>query len=143
MKIKIKRHDKTLPLPEYKTPGAAAFDLSARETMTIKPGKIAYIPLNVSVATPKDHVLLLAARSSTHKRGLSLISGIGLIDPDFRGNSDEPLACLLNFTNKSVTVERGDRIAQGTFIEFTRAEWKEVDQMEEPDRGGFGTTGKK
>jgi len=70
MLIKIKRFDKTLPLPEYKTEGAAAFDLYAREATEIPPGAIRYVPLNIAVETPPGHFLLLAPRSSTHKRGL-------------------------------------------------------------------------
>jgi len=31
MEVRIKRFDKGIPLPEYKTGGAAAFDLYARE----------------------------------------------------------------------------------------------------------------
>jgi dUTP pyrophosphatase len=68
MKIKIKRFDKDLPLPKYQTEGAAAFDLTAREEVTIAAGKIGYIPVNVALETPHDHFLLIAARSSTHKK---------------------------------------------------------------------------
>ena len=143
MNIKIKRFDKTLPLPEYKTAGAAGFDLAASETMTIAPHEVAYVPLNVAVETPPDHFLLIAARGSTHKRGLMLANGVGIGDADFCGDDDQYLAALLNFTDQPVKVERGDRIAQGIFIPFTRGTWIEVDAMPHKTRGGFGSTGKK
>jgi dUTP pyrophosphatase len=143
MKIKIKRFDKNLPLPEYKTAGAAGFDLAARETMTIAPHAVAYVPLNVAVETPPDHFLLIATRGSTHKRGLMLANSVGIGDSDFCGDEDQYMAALLNFTDKPVVVERGDRIAQGIFIKFTRGEWEEVDKMENKTRGGFGSTGTK
>jgi dUTP pyrophosphatase len=143
MKIKIKRFDKELPLPKYHTEGAAGFDLAARKTMTIGPREVAYVPVNVAVETPSDHFLLIAARGSTHKRGLMLANSVGIGDADFCGDEDEYMAALWNFTDKPVTVERGDRIAQGIFVKFTRGEWEEVDRMENKTRSGFGSTGQK
>jgi dUTPase len=46
MKIRFKRFDKSIPVPEYKTEGAACFDLYARETTKIKPKETALIPTN-------------------------------------------------------------------------------------------------
>lgn len=142
-RIKIKRFDKNLPLPEYKTMGAVGFDLTARERTAIRPGVVGYIPLNVAVATPKDHILLVAARGSTHKHGLMPVHGIGIGDPDFRGEGDEYKFPALNFTNKTVVIDRGTRIAQGLFVKFTKAQWQEVSRMSSKTRGGFGSTGKK
>ena len=142
-KIKIKRFDKGLPLPEYKTKGAAAFDLLARETTKIKSGTIGYVPLNVAVKPPRDHFFLLAARSSTHKSGLMPVHGIGIGDPDFCGDNDEYKMPFYNFVKKTVTVEKGTRVAQGMFVKFIKAGWKEVNQMKGKTRGGFGSTGHK
>lgn len=142
-KIKIKRFDKNLPLPEYKTVGAAGFDLMARETTIIKPNTLGYVPLNIAVETPRDHFFLLAARSSTHKLGLMPVHGIGIGDSDFRGDNDEYQMPLFNFTKKPVKVGRGIRIAQGLFVKFIKANWQEVDKMKSKTRGGFGTTEKK
>ena len=142
-RVKIKRFDKELPLPEYKTTGAAGFDLHARETITIQPRTVGYIPLNVAVETPKNHFFVLAARSSTHKMGLIPANGIGIGDSDFRGNEDEYKIALLNFTDKSVTVERGTRVAQGVFVKLVKAIWHEVARMKAKTRGGFGSTGKR
>src|SRR3989344_7629314 len=111
-KIKIRRFDKRLPLPEYKTAGAVGFDLTSRETRTVKPGQVGYIALNVAVETPKDHILLIAARGSTHKHGLMPAHGIGIGDPDYRGDNDEYAIPLYNFTAKTVVVDKGIRIAQ-------------------------------
>jgi dUTP pyrophosphatase len=141
--IRIKRFDKSLPLPEYKTKGAAGFDLFERETVTIKPGEITYIPLNIAVETPKDHMLLIAARGSTHKLSFMPIHGIGIGDSDFRGDEDEYKFPAFNFTKKSVTIEKGTRLAQGIFVKFTRAKWQEVKKMGNKTRGGFGSTGHK
>ena len=104
MRIRIKRFDKKLPLPEYKTSGAAAFDLTARERVEIPSRKIGYVPLNVACETPEGHFLLLAARSSTHKKGLMLANGVGVLDPDFSGDGDECVAVYFNFTDQPVII---------------------------------------
>ena len=114
MNIKIKRFDKELPLPKRQTEGAAAFDLTARETVTIEPGKVGYVPLNIAVETPPGYFLMIAARSSTHKKGIMKPNGIGIIDPDYSGNEDEVKSVYYNFTDQPVTVEKGERIAQET-----------------------------
>ncbi len=141
MEIKIKRIDKTLPLPQYHTVGAVAFDFLARVEVTILPGTVGYVPLNVCVGTPAGYMLMLAARSSLHKRGLMLANGVVIGDQDFSGNNDEYKAALYNFTNNPVTVLRGDRLVQGMFKPIEKSEWNEVDDMEAKDRGGFGSTG--
>jgi dUTP pyrophosphatase len=142
-KIRIKRFDKELPLPAYKSKGAAAFDLCARVETKIPARSIGYVPLNIAVETPKGHFLMMAARSSTHKKGLMLANGIGIFDPDFSGDGDEFTAALYNFSNKPVLIEKGERITQGMVIKIIGANWKETDTMNKKTRGGFGSTGKK
>ncbi len=68
--VRIKRFDKQVSLPEYKTKGAAAFDLYARTDVKIPPKEFKYVPLNVAIETPPGYFLLLASRSSTHKKGI-------------------------------------------------------------------------
>lgn len=128
-------------MPKRQTEGAAAFDLTAREAIEIPPKTIGYVPLNVAMETPLEHFTLIVARSSTHKKGLMLANGIGVVDPDYCGDEDEFRAAYYNFTDKPVRVDRGERIAQGMFVKFVRAEWDEVDKLENKTRGGFGTTG--
>jgi dUTP pyrophosphatase len=141
MKIRIRRIDKSLPLPAYHTDNAAGFDFYARETVTIAPKAIGYIPLNVAIALPAGHMILLASRSSTPKRGLMLANGVGIMDCDYAGNNDEYKAVVYNYTDAPVEVARGDRIAQGIVLRSDQIEWEEVDDLDTPDRGGFGTTG--
>jgi dUTP pyrophosphatase len=143
MKAHIKRFDKSLPLPEYKTPGAAGFDLCAREETTIAPHAIGYVPLNVAIEPPEGYFVLLAARSSLHKKGLMCANGIGIIDRDYSGNDDEYKAVLHNYTDLPVTVYAGDRLMQGVFVPHVRGAWEEVDDMGNKNRGGFGTTGER
>jgi dUTP pyrophosphatase len=143
MKIKIKKIEKDLPLPEYKTPGAVAFDFYARKTITIEPQTVGYVPLNNIIEIPEEYGLIVAARSGTHKKGLMLVNSIGVIDPLFCGEDDEILAAYFNFSVAPVIVERGERIAQGFFLKREFADWDEVETMKKESRGGFGSTGHK
>ena len=140
--VKIKRFDKNISLPEFKTKGAAAFDFYARENIEIPAKGLGYVPLNVAVETPEGYFLLLVARSSTHKKGIWMANSVGIIDPDFSGDSDECHAAYYNFTDKPVLVEKGERIAQGLIIKREEVEFQEVNKMENKTRGAWGTTGK-
>ncbi len=129
-------------LPEYKTTGSCAFDLSIIEEATITPGEIVRLRTGLVICTPKDHVLIVAARSSTTKKfGLTIVQGIGIIDEDYCGPNDEILLQLMNFTNHPVTVQKGERLAQGMILPVTKAIFQKVHHLENPDRGGFGSTG--
>ena len=141
MKIKIKRIDKSLPLPEYKTKGAVGFDVSSRKTITIKPKEIAYIPLNVVLEIPDNSWVMLAPRSSTHKLGIMSANSIGVGDKDFCGDNDEYCFAAFNFTDNEITIERGMRVAQMMVLNYRQAEFEEVETFNKDDRGGFGSTG--
>ena len=144
MKVKIKRLDKDLPLPKYETSGSVGFDLLCRESVTIAPRAVALIPANVIVETPSGYMLLVTLRSSTpRKQGLLIPHGVGIIDQDYCGEGDEIQIQIYNFTDQAVTVERGDRIAQGIFVRVDTAEWSEVSEMDSETRGGFGSTDQK
>lgn len=141
MKVKIKRLDKSLDLPVYQTKGSVGFDISARKDTEIEAGSIGLIPGNIIVQTPPGYMLLLALRSSTpKKKGLIKPHGIGVIDQDYCGESDEIMIQVYNNTQNTVKVEKGERIAQGIFVKVDVFDWEEVDQMGE-SRGGFGSTG--
>ena len=143
MKVKIKRIDKTLPLPVYETSGAVGFDLIARVATTVEPRQIALIPCNVIVEIPAGYMLQVSPRSGTpRKKGLTSPHGVGIIDQDYSGPEDELGFLCYNFTDKPTTVERGEKVAQGVFVKVDRAEWQEVEEVQKPTRGGFGSTDK-
>lgn len=141
MKVIFKRFDTSLPIPAYQSSKAAAFDLYARETVSIKPHQVGRVPLNIAVQVPPGCWALVAARSSLHKKGVMLANGIGIGDEDFAGDSDEYQAVLLNFTDQEVTITKGDRICQMMIMSVERAELVEVEYLVAPNRGGIGSTG--
>lgn len=142
-KVLISRIDKDLPLPKYETHGAVGFDLVIRVETVVAPGQVALVPANVIVRVPTGYMLCLASRGSTPlKRGLLPPHGIGVIDLDYHGPNDELKVQVYNFTTQPVMVGRGDRIAQGIFVRVDRFEFEEVENIDAPSRGGFGSTGK-
>lgn len=142
MKVLIKRVDPSLPLPQYKTKGSVGFDFSSRQEIVIAPQQIALIPVNVIIQTPPGYMLLLASRSSLPlRKGLMLANGVGIVDQDYAGQGDEIKIQVYNFSKQKVTIERGERIAQGVFVKIVKGQWQEVKKMGENSRGGFGSTG--
>ncbi len=142
MKVKIKRIDTSLPLPEYQTSGAVAFDLTSRIDMTIAPKTLGLIPANVVIETPPGYMLMVSSRSSTpKKKGLLIPHGIGIVDRDYCGEKDEVMMQFYNFTDQEVSVAKGERIGQAVFVRIDKSEWEEVSEMNADSRGGFGSTG--
>ncbi len=141
MQVKIKRFDKSLPLPAYKSTGAAAFDLCSRTDVTIPLHQVVLIPLNVAVEVPIGYHSILISRSSTPKLGISPANGLGLIDQDYCGDNDELHFAVINHTDHEVFIEKGTRLAQLLIEKTETVELIEVEHLSSSDRGGFGTTG--
>lgn len=143
MKIKIKRFDKSLPLPVHKTAGAVAVDLCSRIDITVEPKQIVYIPMNVAIQIPDGYFIMQVPRSSTHKLGLMAINSVGIFDRDYCGDNDEYHFAAYNFTDSPITVEKSTRLVQLLLIKCENFDVEEVEMMGDCDRGGFGTTGQK
>jgi dUTP pyrophosphatase len=142
LKIRIRRLDPSIDLPAYGTDGSAAFDLAASETTVIAPGEVRLVPTGLVIEVPAGMFLAIFARSSTPlKRGLMVANGVGVVDSDYCGPSDEIKVPTLNFTAAPVTVAKGDRIAQGILLPSPRVVWDEVGELRGGSRGGFGATG--
>lgn len=141
IKVKIVRIEKDLPLPEYKTEGAVAFDIYTRIDALLQPGEIKILPSNLIIEVPAGYMLMIASRSSTPKKGIQLANSVGILDQDYHGPQDELGLFVRNFTNEPVEVKRGDRLGQGIIVPIVKAEWQEEEQIKEESRGGFGSTG--
>lgn len=141
MELPIRRVEKDLPLPEYKTAGAAAMDCCIREDVTIAPKSIGYANLNISLRPPAGHFVAMAARSSLHKRGLMMANGLAIFDEDYCGDEDEYKVIFYNITDEPVEVKRGERVTQIIVLPYDKVNWKEVETLGAPARGGIGSTG--
>ncbi len=146
MELKIKKLHPAAILPTYGSAGAAGADLYALpegDPITINPGETVFIHTGLSMAIPEGYVGLNFARSGlASKRGLAPANKVGVIDSDYRG---ELMVALHNHGDTPQTVEPGDRVAQFLIMPVIQADFCEVDELNETDRGagGFGSTGRK
>lgn len=145
MKISIKKLTETATLPTQGSPQAAGYDLYAdlpSGPITIEPGSIQKISTGIAAAPEDTEVALcLFPRSGlASKHGVTLINSIGLVDSDYRGEICVP---LVNHGQFPVTIKDKDRVAQLVVLGITRAEFEQVDDLPNTDRGtgGFGSTG--
>lgn len=143
MNIKIKRIENGL-IPEYKSAGASGADCFARvnETITIRSGERKLIPLGFAVEIPEGYEMQIRPRSGlANKNGITILNTPGTIDSDYRG---EVHANVLNTSDRHFEINPGDRIAQAVICPVIKAEWDEVKELSETERGenGHGSTGK-
>jgi dUTP pyrophosphatase len=139
--VRITRIHPDAVLPRHESAAAAGFDLAASVDMTIAPREVTLVPTGLVIAVPAGYFLGVFARSSTPlKRGLMVANGVGVVDSDYCGPTDEIKIEVFNFTDAPVQVRRGDRLAQGILIPYVRAEWTEAAAADAPSRGGFGST---
>ena len=144
MKVKIKKLNENAIIPTYGTEYSAGADLYALldSAVEIAPHETTFIHTGISVEIPEGYCGLIFARSSMGaKRGLAPANKVGVIDADYRG---EIMVALHNHSEKTATVEPGERVAQLAIVPFLKAEFEESDDLTDTTRGsgGFGSTGK-
>ena len=145
VQVELKRlpHGIDLPFPSYQTEGAAGMDLYAaiENSMTLAPGDRALLPTGFSMALPPGFEAQVRPRSGlAAKKGITVLNTPGTIDADYRG---EVKVILINLSQDTFQISRGDRIAQMVISPVSRACLKEVKALSQTDRGagGFGSTG--
>jgi dUTP pyrophosphatase len=144
MKIKIvntSRH----PLPSYETALSAGMDLRAclDEPVLLKSLERALIPTGLFIELPEGYEAQIRPRSGLAiKKGISLVNTPGTIDADYRG---EIKIILINLSKEDFLVGDGERIAQMVISRHEKAEWIQVEELNDTDRGagGFGHSGTK
>ncbi|NLN29777.1 MAG: dUTP diphosphatase [Bacteroidales bacterium] len=142
MKIKI-INKSGHKLPEYSTPASAGMDLRAsiNEDIIIAPGKRVRVPTGIYLEIPPGYEAQIRPRSglALHK-GITVLNSPGTVDADYRG---EICVILVNLSEEDFTVSDGERICQMIISRHERAEWIQVDELTDSERGagGFGHTG--
>lgn len=116
-------------------------DLRARKSIRFKKGEYWRIPLGVAVQLPEGYEAMLCLRSSTPERyGVIQANAPGIIDEAYCGENDElMLAVVALCTNE---IPEGARIAQMRIFPKQNVELEQVEKLWNPDRGGFGSTGR-
>ncbi len=132
-------------LPNYETLTSAGMDLRAfiQEPITLQPLERAIVTTGLFIELPVGFEAQVRPRSGlAYKNGITVLNSPGTIDADYRG---EIGIILVNLSNKAFTIENGERIAQLVIAKHERAEWKQVSELTQTNRGegGFGSTGVK
>lgn len=140
--------DPALPLPGYRSAGAAGMDLLANLAapdraagLALAPGARALVPTGLAVELPHGFELQIRPRSGLALRhGVTILNSPGTIDSDYRG---EIGVIVANQGREPFTVTHGLRIAQAVLAPVLRARWREVGELGSTGRGaaGFGSTG--
>ncbi|MDR0819373.1 MAG: deoxyuridine 5'-triphosphate nucleotidohydrolase [Oscillospiraceae bacterium] len=142
MEIKIKYHN-----PELIRIGQIAvgnwIDLRAAEDVILEKGEYRLISLGVSMKLPEGYEAWVAPRSSTFKTwGLILANHVGIIDNSYSGTNDIWKFSALAMRDTEIHVN--DRICQFRVVPVMgEVTFRECDELDSLDRGGFGSTGKR
>jgi dUTP pyrophosphatase len=142
IELPVVRLDPSVPVPGYAHPGDAGLDLAASRDVTLAPGDRAAVPTGLAVAVPDGWVGLVHPRSGLARRhGVTVVNAPGTIDAGYRG---EVQVLLVNLGADTVTLARGDRVAQLLLQRVGRAVVVEVATLEDSVRGtgGFGSSGR-
>lgn len=135
--------DKNIRMPQRKTGLSAGYDLEAAETVTLSPRETAKIPSGLKAYMQPDEVLFVFARSSLFSlKKCMLVNSVAVIDADYYdnpGNEGHILISLINLSEETVTIRKGERFAQGVFQKYLKTD---DDQPTDAIRtGGYGSTG--
>lgn len=141
MKVKIKKLYPDAILPTYAKEGDAGADLYSNEDVILYPGQRALVKTGISISMPNSYVGLVHPRSGmAAKFGVTVTNAPGTVDSGYRG---EVMVNLINHGIEPFYITKGDRIAQIVFQQFSRANFEEVDSLDDSERGsgGHGSTG--
>lgn len=116
-------------------------DLRCAETTYIAKDEFKLIPLGVSMQLPEGYEAIIAPRSSLFKNyGLIQTNSIGIIDESYCGDEDEWK--LPVYATRDILVSKNDRICQFRIVRHQpEIKFEYVETLDNPDRGGFGSTG--
>lgn len=111
------------------------------EPLVLKPLQRCLVPTGLYMAIPAGYEVQVRPRSGLAiKKGITVLNSPGTIDADYRG---EVCVILVNLSSEEFVIEDGERIAQMVIARHEQAEWVEVENLDETQRGsgGFGHTG--
>ena len=140
--LKIRYHREIYPnLPAVEQHGNF-IDLYSAKEYTLKAGEFTLIDLGVSVECPAGYWMQLVPRSSTFKKyGIIETNGFGVIDTSYCGDGD--IVKMPAYALRDTTIPANERICQFRLVKDEPFSITEVDKLEGPNRGGFGSTGTK
>lgn len=140
----IKMHPDAVA-PKYYSDGAAAFDLhpliTDGDVIRIAPHSQKIIPTGIAFSVPDGFELRISPRSGqSAKEQISIRNSPGIIDSDYRS---EIMVIFVNNKDETHIITKDQRVCQVKLSKAYRAEFEEVDILDETERGNgrFGSTG--
>ena len=139
--IKIQYLDDEIKRLTYIDGKSDWIDLRAAEEVTLKKGEFRMIHLGVAMQLPKGYEAHIVPRSSTFKNfGIIQVNHMGVVDETYAGPNDWWRMPVLAV--RDTQIHKNDRICQFRIMEHQpQIRFEEFEQLEAPDRGGFGSTG--
>ena len=139
IKVQIEKLNPNAKLPEYAHSTDAGADIYSAESVIIMAGETKIIKTGIKIAIPKGYAMFLYPRSGmSAKTKIRLANSVGVIDSQY---NKEIGVIFDNNDDKDYQINIGDRIGQFIIMPVPMIEWEETN-IEESDRGGFGSTGK-
>lgn len=133
--------NQNIEIPVRATEASAGYDFAVAKDTLIKVGEIAKVPTGIKAYFSQDEFLMLVARSSLPiKKTLMLPNGVGIIDADYYGNKINEghiLVLLYNFGKTDILLKKGEKIAQGIFINYQKTKENTNFKLR---TGGFGSS---
>lgn len=135
-----------IKMPKRATAGSAGYDFYAPQDFVLYNGAEIVIPTGINVTMNPGWMLQIFPRSGLgFKYGLQLANTVGIIDSDYiHADNYGHIMLKLSLPHKrdggygAVTFKKGDRIAQGIFVQYGII----IDDAATGERsGGFGSTG--
>jgi len=149
MKILFKKLVAEAQKPKFGKPGDAGADLVATSLSGSRGDRnqIVY-GTGLAVEIPEGMVGLVFPRSSIRDKRLSMANSVGVIDSGYRGEIMVTFNLTIPYTDNPWKDDKiyqiGDRIAQLVIMPVPLAQYVEVEELSETQRGteGHGSTGK-
>lgn len=133
-------YDEAIALPKRATAGSAGYDFVSPISFTLNPGEEIIIPTGVRCRIDESWMLGIYPRSGLgFKYRVRLNNTVGIIDSDYFFAENEGHIMIKLTTDKPITVNAGDRIAQGIFTEYGITVDDEATGVR---TGGMGSSGK-
>lgn len=134
--------NKDVKLPQRADKGSSGYDFYLPKDTQFLPNQVTMIYTDVKAYMTIDEELLIFIRSSLAiKNGLILVNAIGKIDSSYYNNPKNDgniILAIRNVSGRAITLNEGERIAQGTFYKYLLAD---VDETIHEDRvGGVGSS---
>lgn len=119
--------------------GNAGYDIYSLEDYTLKPGNEFLIRSGWCCEFPRGYVMIIKDKSGRRWKG-KLQTGAGVIDSNYR---DEVMVLLKNIGDKTITINRGEKVAQFIITPVWNGTINIVEEVNRDDdrMGGFGATG--